>query len=591
MKPAATREREKKPWAGRLAPVLLAGMIGLAYSNSLNGEFVMDDVGSIVTNPSIRRLWPPWTAMFPPIQGGRTVEGRPFLGLTLALNYAVGGLEPWSYHLFNVVVHVLATWTLFGLARRTLLLPEIDERLQSASTGLAFCIALAWGVHPLQTAAVTYVIQRAESLVGLFYLFTLYCVVRGEQSASRSRWHGLAVLCCAAGMLTKEVMATAPLLVLLYLRAFRFSTWKEVVSLRKPLLAGLASTWLLLALLIFHSGGRGGSVGFEQPVTSLQYLQTQCVAIPRYLRLAISPTPLVFDYGPRPITDARRVIPGALLLALLLTATLAAWRRWPRMAFLGSAFFLILAPSSSVVPIITQVIAEHRMYLPLAPVVALAVTALFLGWCNVLDRRRQAGHSVTHLRMLPIVAMALVAGLLAAQAWLRNLDYRTAAGLWNDTLAKWPLNERAHANLAKQHQLVGNVRAGIEQLNRAIEIMPQTPMLHYNRGTLLYLMRQDPAAIADFTTAIQLQPRYPEALLNRGVTYNRVGQHRAAVADFDESLLQSPGQALAYKNRAIAHLALKEWQHSAADLQQYLKHGGTPDREIEQLQRVLAEAP
>jgi hypothetical protein len=140
--------------------IVVAG--AAAYHNSLGGPFVFDDPASIVDNPTIRHLWP-LDALFSPPSGGVTVEGRPFLNLTLALNYAIGGTRVGSYHALNLAIHLLAALTLFGLARRTLVLFK-----SGAAVGVAFSIALIWAVHPLQTEAVTYVIQRAESLMGLF---------------------------------------------------------------------------------------------------------------------------------------------------------------------------------------------------------------------------------------------------------------------------------------------------------------------------------------------------------------------------------------------------------------------------------------
>ena len=141
---------------------------------------------------------------------------RPVVMLTLSANYSLGGLNTWGYHAFNLGVHLLAALTLFGIVRRTLQSPRLRERFGQAATPLALGVALIWLVHPLQTQAVTYIIQRCESLMGLFFLLTLYCVIRGFQAARPAWWHAAAALCCFLGMGCKQVMAGAPLLVLLY---------------------------------------------------------------------------------------------------------------------------------------------------------------------------------------------------------------------------------------------------------------------------------------------------------------------------------------------------------------------------------------
>ena len=189
----------------------------------------------------------------PPI--GLTVSGRPLLNLTLAVNYALGGLNPWGYHAINLAIHILAALTLFGVLRRTLAVwgvgcgvrgEESHDTARSTSrtphptphTFLAFAIALLWAVHPLQTELVTYIVQRAESLCGLFYLLTLYCFIRGASrppSPGRrtSLWYLAAVVFCFLGIATKEVMVTAPVMVFLYDRTFFASSFRQSLRQRK----------------------------------------------------------------------------------------------------------------------------------------------------------------------------------------------------------------------------------------------------------------------------------------------------------------------------------------------------------------------
>jgi len=151
---------------------VLAGL--WAYSNTFSAPFFFDDVPAIVDNPSIRHLGAIGEVLSPSGSDGSGVAGRPLVNLSLALNYAWGGLDVRWYHAFNLIVHLLAGLTLFGIVRRTL-----DRRGNIQSVALAWVIAVIWTVHPLLTESVTCVIQRTESLMGLFYLLTLYCFIRG----------------------------------------------------------------------------------------------------------------------------------------------------------------------------------------------------------------------------------------------------------------------------------------------------------------------------------------------------------------------------------------------------------------------------
>ena len=279
--------------------IVLAALV--AYYNSFSGPFIYDDVVSITENPTIRHLWPVGRVLSPPAH--LPVTGRPLLNLSLALNYALSGNAVWSYHALNLLIHILAGLTLFGLVRRTLLRqgnggqalqqPVLSKQFGEASMPLAFAVALLWVVHPLQTECVTYVTQRAESLMGLLYLLTLYCFVRGAESArtlnaerrtpnaespttnyelptterrrlsdySSSLWMLASVGACLLGMASKEVMVSAPLMVLLYDRTFVAGSFRAAWQNHWRLYLGLAVSWLLLGFLVASTGGnRNGSV-------------------------------------------------------------------------------------------------------------------------------------------------------------------------------------------------------------------------------------------------------------------------------------------------------------------------------------------
>jgi hypothetical protein len=249
--------------------------------------------------------------------------------------------------------------------------PRLSGRFAQAATGIALAAALIWTIHPLQTESVTYIVQRAESIMGLFYLLTLYCVIRGAGSARPMAWYVLAVLACLLGMASKEVMATAPLVVLLYDRTFLSGTFQGALRRRWPLYVALTCTWGLLAYLVAGSTDRGGSAGFGLSVTVWQYALTQLGVITHYLGLAFWPAGLVFDYGWPIASSVGQILPGAIVISLLLAGTIWALIRYPAAGFLGACFFLILAPTSSFVPV-TDAAFEHRMYLPLAAVTSFA---------------------------------------------------------------------------------------------------------------------------------------------------------------------------------------------------------------------------
>jgi hypothetical protein len=162
----------------------------------------------------------------------------------------MSGFDVTGYHLGNLLVHVLSALVLFGIVRRTLASGRLAEALRTRANAIALFAALWWGVHPLVSEVVNYTTQRTESLMGLFFLLTLYCAMRAVDSPRRGRWLVLSAASCACGMATKESMVVAPLVVLLYDRVFVFSTWADAVRERKWLYAAFGATWVELASLV-----------------------------------------------------------------------------------------------------------------------------------------------------------------------------------------------------------------------------------------------------------------------------------------------------------------------------------------------------
>jgi len=502
-----------------------------SYGNSLTGPFIFDDLPSIADNSTIHHLWPVWKALSPPHGRGTTVEGRPVLNLTLAVNYAVGGVDPRGYHVANLVIHILAGLTLMGITRRTLLLPALRERFGAVDNELALATAVLWLVHPLQTESVTYLSQRAESLMGLFYLLTLYGFIRGTESPGAGRWFAVSITACVLGMATKEVMVSAPLMVLLYDRTFVAGSFREAWRRRRSLYLALAGTWILLGYLVATAGGRGGTAGFGVRILWWQYALTQTCAIIHYLWLSVWPHPLVFDYGTDGVTDAWQVAAGTVLVAGLVTGTAISLWRWPVIGFVACWFLAILAPSSSILPVATQTMAEHRMYLPLAAVVVLGV----LGIHELVGRRTVA----------VAVVVALTLGVLT---WRRNEDYRSDADIWADTVAKRPDNPRAQEHLGVALGQTGRLPQAVEHLEQALRAEPDYAEAHCNLGAILGQTGRLSQAVEHLEHALRVEPEYAEAHYNLGIALVQMGKIDDAIGQYEQAVRIRPEYAEAHGN-------------------------------------------
>lgn len=517
-----------------LALLLLVAMVVGAYHNSLSGPLVMDDYDSIRDNPSIRQLWPPRAVLSPPPEAG--VAGRPLANFSYALNYAVSGLDVWSYHATNLALHLAAVGALFGIVRRTLQLPGLAARYGPSAGLLALLAALLWGVHPLLTTAVNYLSQRTEVLMSACYLATLYTFIRSATAASPAaalRWKIRTTLACLAGMLSKEVMVTAPVTLLIYDRIFLAGSWREVLHRRAGLHTALVVTWLVLFVLMAASPLRERAVGFDQGVTPFAYALAESRAVLLYLRLTLWPSPLVFDHGYAWLTPAE-AWPYVLALLALLAATVALLYRRPAAGFALAWFFLLLAPTSSVVPIALQPVAESRPYLASAGLVALAVLAGY----------RWLGSRLAWV-CLPLAVLASVATLQ------RNLDYHDDVELWTDTVIKRPKNPRAHTNLAAALSRAGRSDEAAVHAGAAVKLQPDNPFAWTNLGAAFYQVDVMPEAIKHFEQAVKVQPNAHQTHCNLADALLRDGQTDRALAEYQQSLKLNPVYAKAHRNYSL----------------------------------------
>ncbi|HTQ30559.1 MAG TPA: tetratricopeptide repeat protein [Opitutaceae bacterium] len=546
--PIADSRTERCVLASRRAVVGAGVLVVLAawaaYANSFSGPLVFDDPEAITNNPTIRHLGSAW---WPPPAG--TTGGRPLLNFTFALNYALGGARVWGYHAVNLLIHALAGLVLFGLVRRTLRGPALKERFGAAALPLALAVAVIWVVHPLQTEAVTYLSERAESLMGLFYLLAIYCFVRGAEDpegASQNTearntlaarfWLPASVLSCLLGVMSKEIIATAPVLVMFYDRTFVAGSFRAAWRRRRGYYLGLAGTWLALAYLM--TGLRQRGAGFSEGVTAWSYALTSCRSVALYLKLAVWPCPLVLDYGPDMIHRVGAALPYALILATAMTAVAVAIRRRPAAGFAGMCFFLILAPTSSVVPVIGQPTAEHRAYLSLAAVISWLGPGLY----RLVGRRS-------------FVLLALLAAGLGGLSVRRNEDYRSAETVWRDTVAKCPRNARALNNLGYTlSAMPGRLPEAVAAYQAALHLRPDYAEAHNNLGAALTsLPGRLPEAIDECEAALRLDPDYAKAHNNLAhALVNVPGRLPEAIAECETALRLDPDYAIAHNNLGAA---------------------------------------
>ncbi|OWK43967.1 tetratricopeptide repeat protein [Fimbriiglobus ruber] len=545
-------------------PLAIVVVVAVAYHNSFAGAFVFDDYQNITENPVVRAPLETWPALL--------INPRPVARATFAVNYLLGGDDPWGYHAVNLLIHTLAALTLYDLVRRSLLLPSASGTLSTwspqSAADVATASALVWAVHPLTTQAVTYIVQRMESLAGLCILATLYALVRGASAADRRArwgWYGAAVIACGLGMGSKEGAVVIPILALLFDRCVVAGSFCDALRVRRGLYVGLAATWVILwpfvaPLLLGPVATLDGASVAARPndeptagfsvrnLTPLEFVQSQPGVIVHYLRLATFPYPQCFDYNWPVARSAQAIFVPALFLMVLCCAAVWALVRRPRIGFLAAAPFIVLAPTSSVMPI-QDLAVEHRMYLALAPLVVLAVLGVRAAVVE-MDRRGLLGSSGAGFtsRAIAVVAVAILTILTVH----RNEVYESAVKLWAEVVERAPENGRAHYNLGAELAKIGRNEEAVRCYSRALALFPIVERGHVqsvnNLGTELSKLGRAAEAAECYRRVTEVDPENATAYFNMGIELGRLGRAEEAIRAYQQAVQYDPSHFRAMNN-------------------------------------------
>lgn len=583
MKPAMESNALASPDAWRrLAPWILAVAGAIAYSNSFGGDFIYDDVDSIPMNESIRSLWPPWGPLRTPKVA--TVAGRPIVNLSFAISYAIHGADKRGYHAGNLLIHIGAAWLLYGIARRTLQRTSLSARLAGRSASVALAIALVWLLHPIHTASVTYMVQRAESLTGFLYLLALYLFIRAAESPRPRRWLAGSVAACALGMGCKEIMITAPFIILLYDRCYVSGDHLAALRNRRFYYAALAATAPIVAYgLLIDARDTELVLRARSP---LAYMLNESRVILIYLRLILWPSGLALDYWLEFAKAPRELaVPIAATLALLALGAWAYCRR-PHWGFLGAWFFVVLAPTASIAPLY-DLIFVHRIYLSSAAAIALGVVVAALAMDKSLAALSGASRA---RRWIPIGMAALVAVALALATIGRNLAFRTSRTIWTDVVLKRPFNPRGYGNLGVTYQERGDFDTAERLHLRALELNPEYPETIYNLGQIAELRGDLAAALVHYDAALRLAPTAALFYYIRANLLAKLGRTEEAAAGYAETIRLKPAHAEARNNLGMTLADMGRSEEALAQLREAIRLAPDYADAENNLGTLLAEA-
>ncbi|QGJ68393.1 Hypothetical protein PBC10988_0520 [Planctomycetales bacterium 10988] len=507
--PASSTPRSTR--FSRWLPFLVGCLIFLApwcvYWNSWEVPFQFDDLPNIVQNPRIHDL----NSL--EYLGGTQ---RPLLYASLALNWAISQEEVWSYHLVNILIHATAGWLLWATLLRSFRLPHFRDRFQSSALPLATVIALLWIVHPLQTQSVTYIVQRAESGMACLFLLGWYALLRSHQSKSTFGnlfWELTMLLACSMSMAMKEVGLMTLFVLPLFDGMYVTERWSVTFGRRGWVYGGLCLSGAVLLFLLWKTPEVSSSAGFGyQSISFWEYFRTQPQILWHYLGLMLAPWPLCLDYA-WPVAYAWSSIlwPGLGMMSLLFLSLFGMWKR-SAAGFLGLSIFLILAPTSSFVPI-ADLAFEHRLYLPLAAFLTLVITSG--AW--VLDRfQRRYPHFQKPLLVIVSVLLFAWIGTLGTLTVLRNQDYQSEIALWRSVLEVRPENPRAWENLGIALVHVDRFAEAQRCCEEALRIQPRRSKARNGLAMALDGQNEIERAIAEYLLALESSPNSAEIHLNLG---------------------------------------------------------------------------
>jgi tetratricopeptide (TPR) repeat protein len=471
--------------------------------------FVWDDEHDILFNDHVHSIAPShwfWDSR------------RPLVMLTFALNWAWTGSDAWSYRLVNIAVHATNAVLVWSCVRRGLrtVANAAFKPLRAAS--FATVVATIWAVHPLQTSAVTYVVHRYESMCALMMLATLAAWQRGCVARAPARWFALAALAATAAIVSKEIAVVGPVLLVAYDFAFSkddpSGANAGVIATRRQRtlgLVGVCASAYVVALAIYPQVPPTVSQGSTAGVTRWAYFRSEFGVIVRYFRLAAWPHPLSVDYYDWPVAQSWRAVAAPTIAVVLLLVAIAwACLRAPRFGWLGLAFFAILAPTSTLYPLGHELLAERRLYLPLAPL----LVAVAIGVAES-----------TRLRARSLVALASVATLLlGALTVLRNSDYRSPLALFEHDVTARPDNARLHFNVAHQLVLARRLAEAWPHFERTFALEPRRFKSQGEMAMIAAELGWVDRAIAHMEPALNESPDDEHLWLGATVFYASIGR-------------------------------------------------------------------
>ncbi|MBI5493368.1 MAG: tetratricopeptide repeat protein [Deltaproteobacteria bacterium] len=556
---------------GLYAAALIGALTLLIYSNTFHSSFQFDDYLYVINYCKAHPLkdyWPPYGTRY-------------LTYLSFAMNYRLGGLDPFGYHAVNTLIHAINGLLAFGIITAAFRTPVMAHN--GKERGLPFAVALAASLifvaHPVQTEAVTYVSQRFASLATLFYLLSLFLYARWRDSGQGERYlfYIGSILSAFLAQKTKEIAFTLPFVIALYEFVF-FGGERPGRRILRLVPFFLAFLIIPLSVLGFLGGGgigdeiRGLQLKDLSTISRHDYLLTQFRVIVTYLRLLVLPVNQNIEYDYPMSTsalDPRVVLSFLFLLAVFLSAAYALYisavRKKPLLLLASFGvvwFFVTVSIESSIIPI-KDVIFEHRLYLPSFGAALAFSAAAFYAAKKIMP----AGDFIRPA----VIIILLTAVPLGAATYRRNSVWENEVTLYEDAVRKSPDKERVRYNLAWAYQTRGQTDKAVTQYIEDLRLDPKKEKAHYNIAVIYQTGGKGDEALRHFAEAVKLNPANAIAYYNMALIYQARGDTKSAILSNLQAVNINPGYEDAHYNLAWAYNEAGDDADAAAHFKEVIR--------------------
>lgn len=561
---------------------LIGVIIAMMYSNALDVPFYLDDFNHIVHNPKVQiadlnretlssffnNVW---------VQG---LLNRPLAVTTIAANWFLGGNNPAGYHLFNIVIHFLTAVGLYFALTLLLKTPRMKGALTTEQVEfISLLSGLLWAVNPIQTQAVTYIIQRMASLSAMFFIFSIWFYLLGRLAPERPKSYRYYLLCLTgafAAFLCKENAATLPLSLVLVEAIFFQDLSKRATRIYFVSAAATAVIAIFILGVIAYFGRDFSSVlnYVDRPFTAWQRLLSQPRALIIYLSLILYPTPMRLSITHDFEVSTSLFQPWATFLsivAVVFLIGLALWRMrgWPLLSFGILFFFTNHGVESSILPL--ELVFEHRNYLP-SMFIFLPIVA---GISRAIDHFRWKSRIVT-IGLNALVPLLIVG--LAAGTYIRNQAWKSEKTLWEDAVEKAPGESRPYLMLAScYYDRIGDFDTSIRLYQFSLGLrkprISYEGLIYNNMGAAFYSRKNYLAAVELWQKTIQVLPGSKRGRFHLAVALSRINRFDEALAHLEEILKQNPEYFGPNNLKGVILIRQGNYLEAVASLRQSLKPG------------------